>query len=108
MEIKWRIYYADDTTFDNTQGTPEDAPCINVICIKFDAIDHGWAIVAFGNYYCYRDKEWWVADDPGFWQYMFKPGAKIVKFGTTISNFDFQRIMAQAREDTSGGMEVII
>jgi len=106
--MNWKIYYADNSTFDSTQGNPEDAPPVGVICIKFLSKEHGWAIVAFNDYYCYRQEEWWVAEAAGFWQYMFTPGAKIVKFGTTIATFDFQRIMAQAREDTSGGMEKIV
>lgn len=31
--IKWRIYYDDDTTFDNTQGEPWEAPGRGVVCI---------------------------------------------------------------------------
>jgi len=34
VKITWRIYYADGSTFDNTQGNPEDAPTTGVIAIK--------------------------------------------------------------------------
>ena len=29
----WRIYYHDGSTFDSTQGVPNDAPPTGVVCI---------------------------------------------------------------------------
>jgi hypothetical protein len=101
MEKLWKIYYADGTTFDNTQGTPEDAPSIGVICIKH-FIENEWRISAFVDYYIRENNEWWGADAPGFWQYMFRPGFKVVKFGTNIPDEPFEKILAQAREDVDG------
>ena len=102
--MTWRIYYDNGTTFDNTQGEPQDAPTIGVICIKH-FIENEWRIQAFTDYYIWElGQEWWGADAPGFWQYMFKPGLKVVKFGTNIPDEPFQKIVARAREDTEHGM----
>jgi len=103
MEITWRIYYADNSTFDSSQGEPENAPSIGVIAIKH-FIEGEWRIQAFTDYYVREKDEWWGADAPGFWQYMFRPGCKVVKFGTNIKDEPFQKIMAKAREDTDKGM----
>lgn len=105
--ISWRIYYADGTTYDSTQGEPKDAPSTGVICIKH-FIENEWRISAFVDYYCWElGSEWWGADQAGFWQYMFKPGIKIIKFGTNIPDEPFEKILAQAREDTDEGMPKI-
>jgi hypothetical protein len=105
--LQWRIYYADGSTFDNTQGLPQDAPALGVIAIKH-FIENEWRLQAFADYYIWEvGSEWWGADQSGFWQYLFKPGLKVVKFGTNIKDEPFQKIMAIAREDTDGGMPVI-
>ena len=106
---KWRIYYADDSTFDNTKGRPEEAPSIGVICVKQFAEGKEWRIQAFRDYYIWSfvNLEWWAADASGFWQYMFEPGNKIVKFGTNIPDEPFERIMAFARNDDLGEGSII-
>lgn len=101
--MKWRIYYANNTTFDDTQGEPQDAPSTGVICIKH-FIEGEWRMSAFTDYYIRENNEWWGADAPGFWLYMFRPGFKVVKFGENIPDEPFQKILAKAREDTEGGM----
>jgi hypothetical protein len=105
-ELTWRIYYADGSTFDSSQGEPEDAPSIGIIAIKH-FIENEWRISAFVDYYIREQGEWWGADAPGFWQYMFRPGFKVVKFGTNIKDEPFNKIMAEARNDTEGGMPKI-
>jgi hypothetical protein len=105
--MKWRIYYDNGSTFDSLQGEPEQAPSIGVICIKH-FIENEWRIQAFTDYYIREKDEWWGADAPGFWQYMFRPGFKVVKFGTNIKDEPFQKIVTQAREDTDGGMPRIV
>lgn len=106
-DLLWRIYYADGSTFDSNQGSEKDAPTIGVICIKH-FIENEWRLSAFRDYYLWEvDNEWWSADAPGFWQYMFKPGVKVVKFGTNIQDEPFEKIMAEARADTDGGMPEI-
>ena len=96
--MTWKIYYANGTTFDSTQGGPEDAPTIGVIVIKQKRLDGKWEMSAYRDYYIWEG-EWWNADAPGFWMYMFKSGLKIVKFGTNIPDVPFFKMLAEARED---------
>jgi hypothetical protein len=104
--VSWKIYYADGSTLSNLGGSPEEAPATGVICIKHFS-EGEWRILAFRDYYAWDKNDWWGHETAGFWQYMFKPGIKIVKFGTSTDDFNFERIMAEAREDTSYGMERI-
>ena len=101
----WRIYYVDGGTFDD-KGTPEDAPTMGIICVKHFTLDNKWELLAYGDYYIY-DRQWWCGDAAGFWQYMFKTGLKIVKFGTSTDDFNFERIMAFARNDDLGEGSII-
>lgn len=103
--ISWKIYYTNQT-FSNLDGKPWEAPSIGVICIKH-LIENEWRLTAFTDYYIRENDEWWGADASGYWQYMFKPGLKVVKFGTNIPDEPFQKIMAEARNDTDGGMPKI-
>lgn len=99
MKTEWKIYYGDKTTFDSTQGSASEAPCTNVICIKYLNKDNGWICSAFKDFYLWHDEEWWGADDVGFWQYMFSTGDKVVKFGASVPSHLFNEIMATAIND---------
>lgn len=101
--VAWKIYYSDGSSFSNLEGKPEDAPPTGVICIKQLSAENKYELLALRDFYIWAGKEWWLADASGFWQYMFKPGKKIVKFGTNVDDFTFERIMAEAREDLFDG-----
>jgi hypothetical protein len=97
----WRIYYADGSTFD--AGNPGDAPKTGVICIKQANKMHGWTITAMKDFYLRRHEAWWGADAPGFWQFMFAPGAKVVLFGVSAPDEVFHRVMSRAINDPDFG-----
>jgi hypothetical protein len=101
--ITWRIYYADGSTFDSDQGLPEQAPPTGVICIKQCNQMHGWTITAMKDFYLLHDDAWWGADAPGFWQHMFRPGAKVVLFGVSVPDELFHKIMSVALNDSELG-----
>jgi hypothetical protein len=103
MDLYWRIYYSDNTTFDNKQGKPKDAPPTGVVCIKQTNKEHGWIVTAFKDFYYWEGNDWWGADEVGFWQYMFLPGNKVVKFGVSVSHDKFNWIMGRAIQDKGFG-----
>lgn len=97
--VKWRIYYDDKSTFSSVEGTAAEAPSAGVIAIVQKEKDSGWVVTAFKDYYWYENDEWWGGDAPGFWQHMFKGGAKIVKFGVTTTAANFNETMVRAAAD---------
>lgn len=105
MNITWRIYYGDKTTFDNSQGEPQDAPTTGVICIAQKHPDYGFIVSAMKDFYWWAESEWWGSDQAGFWQYMFSPGYKIVKFGVSVPTPVFNEIMVKANEDRDFGVK---
>lgn len=63
--IKWRIYYDDGSTFDNTNGEPSDAQGYGIIAIV-EADDAMGRVVLNGwDWYYHDGQNWWGADIHG-------------------------------------------
>ncbi len=62
--IQWRIYYSDGSTFDSSQGIPDDAPAFGVAVIV-QLADNGRLrdSVHSGDYYVYTESGFWVGAD---------------------------------------------
>lgn len=97
--LNWRIYYGDGSTFSSADGAPQDAPALNVQVIVQRDPDVGRALVSGHHYYWFHDSEWYGGNDAGWYQYLFWPGYKIVKFGTTMGNRAFIDIVTRAGND---------
>lgn len=97
----WRIYYDDGSTFDSTDGRPEDAPPLGFICaIGYDEggaryIMHGW------DHYCYdRDSnQWWGMDYVGLFDRLIHNKIYAYKAGRTITKTAYREIMDLAHSD---------
>ena len=99
MGPRWRIYYGDGDTFDSSQGDPKDAPAFNVqACVSRDISPHRERFVAHKfDYYWFEDGEWFGGDIFGLFDYLARSG--MVKFGRTISNDQFDRVIKAATDD---------
>lgn len=104
----WVIYYTDESTFSNQDGPPEMAPKIGMICICHFNLDNRREIVAskdFGWYDetpIYKDEKlgtFFGGDWAGLFQYLARPGKKVVYFGATIHDFVFRRIMERVTKE---------
>ena len=60
--IDWRIYYEDGSTFDSSQGAPEDAPAFGVICIVETDPTVGRYIWHRNAFYYYSAGRWFGGD----------------------------------------------
>lgn len=94
----WRIYYADDTTFDSTQGTWEDAPADGVICVLRPDEKNTSAHLSERDFYMKPPghDEVIVTDDLG----PQLRALKWIKFGLWIPREKYQEIMGRAIHDT--------
>jgi hypothetical protein len=92
--LNWRIYYGDGSTFDNTNGPPEAAPCGGVQFVAYNDEDNRPRLCHDKDYYIFEDGRWFGVDAAGFWQYMGEPGFKVVKFGRMIGDLKFREIAA--------------
>ena len=96
--VRWRIYYGDRTTFSDLEGPPENAPCTNVTVIAYYDADNRRRL-CHGNDYYWFDAYWHGGDLFGLWDYLARPGAKVVKFGRSIGDLAWRKIMSKADHD---------
>lgn len=98
--VIWRIYYGDGSTYSDTDGSPEKAPCGGVQCVAWYDEDKRRRLAHGQDYYIYDgDGRWFGCDAAGFWQYMGETGFKVVKFGRMIADGKFRSVMSKAMND---------
>lgn len=97
--IHWRIYYGDGSIFSNEDGAPEMAPCTNVMCVAYYDQDNRRRLAHSADYYWTEEGRWAGSDLFGLWDYLSRPGLKIVKFGRMIGDLTYRSIMSKAMND---------
>ena len=97
--MKWKIWYGDRSTFSNRDGEPQDAPGRNLQAIAQEDEQTGYSVARSNDFYWWSDG-WQGGDLFGLWDYLQEPGLKVVKFGRTVSNREFQRILREIAADT--------
>jgi hypothetical protein len=101
--IDWRVYYSDGSTFDSSQGTPDDAPAFGVQEILQLADDGRIRDVVTGaDFYLYcEDGKWTGSDLVGLIERLAN---RIPFSGTLIGRWEpvdvYQAILRTAEEDT--------
>lgn len=108
--MRWRIYYADGSTFSSEDGGPEEAPTRGVIVIASEAAnERGFTLQHGGphakDYYLWREDAdgWCLADMGGLWDYLLsRNGWKVVLSGETIRTEEYLRIVGVASSEGVG------
>jgi hypothetical protein len=86
----WCIIYDDLSTFDSSQGGPEESPGGGVLAIvrRDETVDykvmHGGGHFDLG-YYWWQDDQWFLGSVSGMQMYLMEPGWKVVRFGRTVT-----------------------
>ena len=100
--LVWRIYYGDETTYDNHDGGVETAPPFDVQAVACKVENPAAPHVYFRNdYYWWEAEEglWRGGDIFGLFDYLQRPGWKKVLFGRTIRNDVYERVSSRAFHD---------
>lgn len=100
--MKWRIYYADGSTFDNTDGEAEEAPAFGVICIVFPDTVVGRVVMWGWDWYYYETEcgQWWGSDIHGLLDGLLHGLPRTAyKQGRNIHNAAFKAILNRAVHD---------
>lgn len=95
----WRLYYGDGSVFSDEDGEPEDAPCTNVMCAASYDEDNRRKLAHTADYYFFENDRWYGVDVFGLWDYLARPGLKVVKFGRMISDRQYREVMSFAMKD---------
>lgn len=113
--INWRIYYADGSVFDSSQGNPEHAPAtgIAVIAQVNPLPDDRPCLQMMTDYYIWLGDQWLGCDLFRLWQYLFVDNAKYefpraALAGETIASEAFLAIRSTAEQDSDFFKEAII
>lgn len=99
--MSWRIYYADGTTFDDSEGTPEEAPSFGVLCIVCPDDVVGRVVLNRHNFYYWMPSQWWGSDLQGVLDNLLNCGGsgRAWKQGRNADNKTFQEIYNRAATD---------
>lgn len=100
--LDWRIYYSDESTFDSSMGSPEDAPSFGVIAVVYPDPDCGRGIVHRFDWYYYHpvDKTWWGVDVTGLHDALLHNlPLRAVKHGRLAPNAVYNRVLQAALHD---------
>lgn len=98
----WRIWYEDGTTADSLTFAPDEVQKTGVAYIQ-QHTPHGVEPVQGETYYTWDGDRWTGRDEAGFWQYMMRPGPRIVLFGYEQHREDWYKIVEQATNDPDFG-----
>lgn len=99
--MQWRIYYGDGSTFDSSQGSPLDAPPLDVqiIVVADDQVGRQLLHLWDWYYWDHRDNQWCGADIYGLLDQLLWNHVSAVKQGRTLPQSEFDAIKATALAD---------
>lgn len=100
--LLWRVFYGDGSTFSNEDGTPAEAPPVNVQAIA-QAADPGIGrrICSRFDFYWFDRQEWHGSDLFGLFDYLQRVSPSIVKFGRVLPRLEFEAILNRAVTDSA-------
>ena len=94
----FRIYYDDENIYD---GPPEEAPRLGVQAIVQFTEHEGRSVYSGEDYYWWDDDGTWRGGDLfGLFDYLIRPGYKLVLFGRLIHNAKYKEILDLAHKDS--------
>lgn len=100
--MRWRIYYGDETSFTDADGSAFNAPALNVQAIACKTDDPkselGFYPVFRHDFYWWDEPFWYGGDLFGLFDYLMRPGPKKVLFGRSIPDPEHQAIVDRACE----------
>jgi hypothetical protein len=99
--LKWKIYFADGSTFKNTEGEIQDIPSRGVVgIVNIDTVT-GWTLQSKRNYYVLIEgEEWWAVDHEGMILYLGDNlGSAAVLLGQLVSQKTWLKFFDRIKRD---------
>ena len=97
--LPWRLYYGDGATYDLSDGPADRSPPVDVQVIVQPDPDVGRILIAKHHNYWLDQGVWYGGNDFGLFDYLTRPGMKLVRFGRTIANDAFRALFERAAND---------
>ena len=101
MPDKWKIFYADGTTFDSGQGTPQDAPAKDVGVLVQEDGRCGRRILKFMDWFRWDVSagRWFDCEQFDVLFYLTRHGTVTALRGQYMPEAKFQKILIAAHDD---------
>ena len=100
--MKWRIYYADGSTFSNEDGCAHKAPAFGVIAVCQPCPDVGLETLHAFDYYAYMEDRWnGFCGHDGLVDHItaYAPVLEALKVGRQVPRAQYQKVMRVALHD---------
>ena len=102
LDINWKIYYEDGSTFSNKDGPPFSAPRTGVQVIIYKE-EEGYSILSQADYYYYEPERnefgWSHCSPEGMMLQLIRAKNPLILFGSYILTRTYTEIEKQAFAD---------
>jgi len=97
--MRWRVYYGDGTTFSDQDGSPDEAPSLNMQVVVQHTDREGRIMICEHDYYWFDPQvgEWVGGDLFGLFDFLQRRGGH--GFGRTIASDAYHTIKRRASYD---------
>ena len=101
MKMRWKIWYGDGSTFSDIDGSPYDAPRLDVQVIVGPDRMTGRYVVSDKDAYWWvpEEQRWRGGDRKGEWIYMLRLGPRVVLYGEQVSDEAYNSCIVAALHD---------
>lgn len=97
--MRWKIFYGDGTSVTDEDCEPENVPKRDVQAITVEDKDRGRRVEYSTDFYIWTDHGWRGCDQFGFFDYLISPGSKVVLFGRSLSDAEYNKVLHTATHD---------
>lgn len=101
MRLNWKIFYGGQVTYSDADGSPYDAPRLNVQAIVGPDRNTGRYMVSDKDAYWWipEEQRWRGGDRHGEWIYMLRLGPRVVLYGEQIDEDEYNSCISAALND---------
>lgn len=93
----WIIYYSNGDSFSSDDGSPDEAPSLDIQVISQADESVGRKLLIHKDYYWYENNRWYGGELFGLYDYLVRSGR--AKFGRYVTDEVFNESLKQARND---------
>lgn len=104
MSYEWRVYYTDGSTFDDSDGTPYQAPDREVQFIVQKIEENAqYMILSGADYYIYEPSfGWWYTNEDGKQTHLDRDIEHCVKHGAMMDGKKFSALANRVHAELPG------
>jgi hypothetical protein len=99
MSLLWKVFYGDGATFSDGDGSPYDAPRLNVMCVVGADLHLGRYMVSDKDAYWWEHERWFGGDRRGEWDYLCRLGPRAVLYGRAVPDEQYNAAISAALID---------